>query len=157
MVRHLLRAAELIERLYARQKGVFGLADRIPRDDLLSRAVFHRNQSPFCQAPRTGHDPLCTALIPRPPRIVGLYPADLQQAPDFCARIAAAPNAAALRDHFSIVVDGGAPGTLAAEPYSSAYRDDMQGVATALDAAAGDFGERSGRMIGSRPTAPGSR
>jgi hypothetical protein len=142
MVRHLLRAAELIERLYARQKGVFGLAERIPDDDLVSRAVFHRNQSPFCQAPQTGRDPLCTAIYPRPPRVVGLYPADVQSAPDFCARLAAAPNAAALRDHFSIVVQGAAPGSFAAQPYSSAYRDDMQGVATALEAAAGDFGEQ---------------
>ena len=142
MVRHLVRAAELIERLYARQKGVFGLAERIPDDDLVSRAVFYRNQSPYCQAPRTEHDLLCTAIYPRPPRIVGLYPADVQRAPDFCARLAAAPNAAALRDHFSIVVDGAAPGTFAAEPYSSAYRDDMGDVATALEAAASGFGER---------------
>ncbi|HYK26264.1 MAG TPA: hypothetical protein VEV18_08390, partial [Steroidobacteraceae bacterium] len=142
MVRHLLRAGELIEHLYARQKGVFGLTERIPDDDLVSRGVFHRNQSPFCEAPQTGHDPLCTALYPRPPRIVGLYPADVQSAPDFCARLAAAPNAAALRDHFSIVVPGAAPGSFAAEPFSSAYRDDMEGVATALEAAARGFGEK---------------
>jgi len=141
MVRHLLRAAELVERLYAQQQGVFGLAERIPDDDLVSRAVFHRNQSPFCQAPQTGHDPLCTAIYPRPARIVGLYPAEVQRAPDFCARLAAAPNAAALRDHFSIVVAGAAPGSFAAEPYSSAYRDDMEAVATALEAAAGVYGE----------------
>lgn len=142
MVRHLLQAAQLIERIYARQKGVLGLAEQIPENDLVSRAVFHRNQSPFCQAPQTGHDPLCTAVYPRPPQIVGLYPADVQRAPDFCARLAAAPNAAALRDHFSIVVDGAQPGSFAAEPYSSAYRDDMDGVATALEAAAAGFGAR---------------
>ena len=142
MVRHLQHAAELIERLYARQKGVFGLAERIPDRDLLSRAVLHRNQSPYCQAPRTGHDPLCTALYPRPPQIVGLYPADVQRAADFCARLAAAPNAAALRNHFSIVVHGGQPGTFAAEPYSSAYPDDMNGVATSLEEAAGSLGAR---------------
>lgn len=140
MVRHLLDAAELIERLYARQRGVFGLAAQIPHDDLVSRAVFHRNQSPYCQAPRTAHDPLCTAIYPRPAQIVGLYPAAVQRVPDFCARLAAAPDAAALRDHFSIVVDGAAPGTFAAEPYSSAYRDDMEGVARALDAAASSLG-----------------
>jgi len=141
MVRHLLRAAELIERLYARQKGVLDLDGRIPDDDLVSRAVLHRNQSPYCEAPRTENDPLCTAVYPRPARVVGLYPADVQREPGFCARLAAAPNAAALRDHFSIVVDGPTPGSFAAQPYSSAYRDDMEGVATALEAAAQGFGE----------------
>lgn len=142
MVRHLLRAAELIERLYARQKGVFGLEGRIPDDDLVSRAVFHRNQSPYCQARLTEDDPLCTAVYPRPPRIVGLYPAAVQREPGFCARLAAAPNATVLRDHFSIVVEGPTPGSFTAEPYSSAYHDDMEGVATALDAAAQGLGER---------------
>lgn len=142
MVRHLLRAAELIERLYQRQKGVLGLDGSIADTDLVSRAVFHRNQSPYCQAPRTESDPLCTAVIPRPPHIVGLYPPEVQSEPDFCARLAAAPNAAALRDHFSIVVDGPMPGTFAAEPYSSAYREDMEGVATALESAAQGYGAR---------------
>jgi len=140
MVRHLLQAAELIERLYARQRGVFGLAEQIPDDDLVSRAVFHRNQSPFCQAPRTARDPLCSAIDPRPPQLLGLYPAEVQRSRDFCERLAAAPNGAALRDHFSIVVDGAQPGSFAAEPYSSVYQDDMEGVATALEGAAAGFG-----------------
>lgn len=140
MVRHLLHAADLIERLYARQKGVLDLAGRIPDDDLASRAVFHRNQSPYCQAPRTENDPLCTAIYPRPPRIVGLYPADVQRQPGFCGRLAAAPNAAALRDHFSVVVDGATPGSFTAEPYSTAYHEDMDGVADALDAAVRGLG-----------------
>jgi hypothetical protein len=141
MVRHLLRAAELIERLYARQKGVLDLESRVPDDDLVSRAVFHRNQSPYCQAPPTENDPLCTAIYPRPPRIVGLYPAEVQRESGFCARLAAAPNAAALRDHFSVVVDGPAPGTFAAQPYNVAYHEDMEGVATALEAAAQSVGQ----------------
>jgi len=66
MVRHLMRAAELIERLYARQKGVLELEARIPADDPASRALFHRNQSPYCEAPATQNDPDCTAVSPRP-------------------------------------------------------------------------------------------
>jgi hypothetical protein len=141
MVRHLMHAGELIEKLYARQKGVLELEARIPPEDLASRALFHRNQSPFCEAPKTENDPQCTALAPKPPRIVGLYPADAQSEPDFCARIAQASNAAELMSHFSVVVDGSTTGSFAAVPYSTRYKEDMEAVATTLEAAAQGFGK----------------
>ena len=136
MVRHLLHAAELIEKLYAREKGVYELEARVPAEDLASRAVFHRNQSPYCEAPATVHDPDCGAILPLPPRVFGLYPAALQKDSGFCDQLAAAPNAAALMDHFSVVVEDRTPGTYTTQPFSSAWHDDMQGVADALDAAA---------------------
>lgn len=147
MVRHLLHAAELIERLYARQKGVLELEARIPAEDLASRALFHRNQSPFCEAPRTQADPACSALAPRPARIVGLYPADIQQQGGFCMRLAQRPDAAALMDHFSIVSNGTAPGALVAMPYPSVYKEDMDSLAGTLELAAQSLGSEEPALV----------
>jgi hypothetical protein len=141
MVRHLMRTAELIEKLYARQKGVFELDARIAPDDLASRAMFHRNQSPFCEAPRTQNDPDCTAVVPRPPHVVGLYPREIQKESGFCDRLAHAPNGAELMDHFSVVVAGKTPGTFAPLAYSAAYREDMSALASTLELAAQGYGK----------------
>ncbi|MEW5738163.1 MAG: hypothetical protein AB1938_04520 [Myxococcota bacterium] len=131
---HLERAADRIEVLYAREKGTFGMAERIPADDVLSRAVFHRNQSPFCVAPKTEKDEACTALSPKPPRVVGLYPAKLQEDPKFCAVLEKQKNKKDLMDHFSVVVEDGAG--FKAVPFAQAWKDDMEAVAKELDAAA---------------------
>jgi hypothetical protein len=147
MVRHLMRAAELIERLYARQKGVLELEARIAPDDLASRALFHRNQSPYCEAPATQNDPDCTALNPRPPRAVGLYPAAIQTQPGFCERLAHLPNAAVLMDHFGIVSAGATPDSFTQVPYALAYREDMEGIAGVLELAAQGFGRDEEPML----------
>lgn len=135
---HVARAADGIERLYARQRGVLGLDARIPAEDTASRAIFFRNQGPYCVAPQTENDPACNALSPAPPRVFGLYPAALQQAEkDFCAVLAAQPNASALMDHFSVVEDDPTrPGAYKAVPYTEAFREDMEAVAAELDQAA---------------------
>jgi hypothetical protein len=146
MARHLMHAGELIERVFARQKGVFELEARVPADDLASRALFHRNQSPYCEAPKTQNEPDCTALSPKPPRIVGLYPTDVQSDADFCARMAKAPNSGELMGHFSVVVDGSATGTFATVPYSTRYKEDMVAVASTLEAAAQGFGQEEAAL-----------
>ena len=142
MVAHLQSAARAIERLYARQNGVLGMAEKIPADDLASRAMFHRNQSPFCVAPQTENDANCIALLPRPARISGLYPAAIQEQPGFCQRLEKEPNAVALmEDHFSIVADDPAkPGRFITVPYPQAWAEDMQAVAKDLNAAADALG-----------------
>ena len=133
---HLIEAAGLIERLYALQRGSTGYEAKVPADDAASRAMFYRNQGPWCEAPKTEKDPSCSA-IPGPAlrRISGLYPADVQDDPKFCARLQAEPNAKALTDHFSVVVKDGAG--FKAEPYTVVWKDEMEAVARALDAAAG--------------------
>ncbi len=147
MVGHLMHAATLIERLYARQTGAFGLDAAIPKDDAASRALFHRNQSPFCEAPKTENDPLCSAIEPKPAKRSGLYPADIQDTPGFCQRLEKAPNAAALRDHFSIVRAGAKPGEYVAVPYTEAWKDDMSATAQALDAAADALGATESALV----------
>ena len=133
---HMLTAADLIERIYAKQKGVFGMEGQIADSDTASRAVFHRNQSPFCVQPKTENDPACSALAPKPARIVGLYPADVQSDPKFCEMLEKQRNAAALMDHFSVVVAGDAPNEFKAQPYHEAYAQEMTAIAAELDAAA---------------------
>lgn len=141
LVGHLMNAARTIERIYARQKGVFGMDSDIPDTDRASLMLFHRNQSPFCEAPKTENEPACSALAVKPPRIVGLYPADIQSDPKFCEALAKAPNAAELMDHFSVVVHGEKPGTYRAVPYTQAYREEMESIAKDLEAAAAGLGD----------------
>ena len=147
MVHHLMRAAELIEKLFARQRGVLELQAKLPANDVASRALFHRNQSPYCDAPKTQADPNCSALWPRPPRVVGLYPADVQQQADFCERLAHRSDAAALMDHFSVVTSGATSGALVSSPYSSAYKEDMDAVANTLELAAQAVGSEEPTLI----------
>lgn len=147
MVRHLMRAAELIEKLFARQRGVLELQAKLPAADVASRALFHRNQSPHCEAPKTQADPNCSALWPQPPRIVGLYPVEVQQQAGFCERLARRPDATALMDHFSVVTSGTKPGTLASTPYSSAYKEDMDAVASTLELAAQALGSEESALV----------
>jgi len=139
-VRHLMTGAQGIERIYAKQKGVSDFADKIPATDPASRMLFYRNQSPFCEAPMTENNPNCSALPMKPPRIFGLYPAGIQSDPKFCDALAKAPNAKELMDHFNVVVEGDRPGAFKTLPYNEAYKDDMQAVATELEAAANSLG-----------------
>lgn len=138
---HMLLAAELIERIYAQQKGVFGMEADIPESDPASRMMFHRNQSPFCVAPKTENQEACSALAKKPPRTVGLYPAELQSNDDFCATLQKAPNAKDLMSHFSVVVATDQPGAFIAVPYTEAYSREMEAIARSLDAAAKALGE----------------
>lgn len=133
LVRHILAASAIVERIYLKQRGAYGLDAGIPANDPASRALFHRNQGPWCELPKTQGDPDCSALPSRPPRVSGLYPADIQQ-PGFCEALERRPDQAALLGSFTVVVSR--DGKLAAQPYSEAYRDDMQAVSRELSAAA---------------------
>ena len=135
LVARLIEAAPLIERLYALQRGTTGLEALVPQDDPASRALFHRNQGPWCEAPKTQGDPECSAIPGAPPkRVFGLYPAALQDEEKFCQRLEAEPNAKALTDHFSVVVREGAG--FKAVPYTSYWKNETEAVARALEAAA---------------------
>jgi hypothetical protein len=136
---HLARAAAIVEKIYARQHATLELGAKIPEDDALSRAVFHRNQSPFCVAPLTEKNPACNALPTAPPRVVGLYPAAVQSDPKFCAKLEKEKNKAALMEHFSVVVEDGKG--FKSVPYAEAYQEDMEAVAKELESAAAAFGD----------------
>jgi hypothetical protein len=141
---HFARAAALVEQLYARQHGTVEQGALIPADDALSRAVFFRNQSPFCVAPATEKDVTCTALSPTPTRAVGLYPLEIQKDPKFCALLEKEKNKGTLMDHFAAVVavpPQTASGMYKAVPFSEAWKPEMEAVAVELEAAAALFGD----------------
>ena len=141
---HLEKVARLIERIYARQTGVLGLDERIPADDTASRALFFRNQGPFCEAPRTEKNPACHALADRPRKVSGIYPASIQADAKFCEALEARPDADVLMQPFVVVrhKDGGraqgnaATDDLVAVSYPVAFADDMRSVSHELRAAA---------------------
>ena len=144
LVGHLESTARIIERLFARQSGVYGVAARIPAGDTASSALFFRNQGPFCEAPRTENDPNCSAVAPRPKNISGMYPAAIQSDAGFCTVLEKRADAVVLLNQFSIVSEKaggratGNPATddLVAVPYQVAYADDMNAVSSELRAAA---------------------
>lgn len=129
MLGHLLVAAEGIEELYLRQRGAWELRSGLRDDD--SRALFRRNLGPWCELAPTRDDADCSALPERPPRLSGLYPADVQ-VDGFCEALQAEhPD---LFDPFSAIIRR--DGALVAVPYSQAWPEATGRVATALDAAA---------------------
>ncbi|WP_437820756.1 hypothetical protein [Sorangium sp. So ce1078] len=134
IVGHLLKVAELIEQIHAKQLGSAGMDDKIPPDDPASRALFWRNQGPWCEQPRTRNDPSCSALPGAPPRVTGVYPARLQQDKKFCAALEARRDQQALLSPFTVVVEEG--GALKAVPYTEAYKPEMEAVSRELKAAA---------------------
>ena len=134
IVRHVLDAAEQIERIYLAQRGAAGMLSRVPAGDPASRMLFYRNQGPWCTAPRTESDPDCGALADKPAPLSGLYPSDIQK-DGFCEALAQEPNQAALLDHFS-VVRRAEDGKLQGVPYTTAYRTEMEAIANSLEAAA---------------------
>ncbi len=136
---HFARAAALVEKLYARQHGGLEQSASIPADDTLSRAVYFRNQSPFCVAPATEKEAACNALAPAPARLFGLYPASIQTDPKFCTTLEKEKNKADLMGHFSVVTQEGKG--FKAVPYTEAFKDDMEAVAVELESAAALFGD----------------
>lgn len=131
----MLLAGEAIDRLYAIQSGAAALEARLPADDPASRFLFLRNWGTRCLAPNTEKNEKCCAIPGCPKQPVDAYPAALQEADDFCAQLAARPDAETLMGHFTVVRDDGAGG-LRAVPYHEAYAAEMKTVAVELRRAA---------------------
>jgi hypothetical protein len=130
-VGHMLEAAHIIERLYAHQTGASALDGRIPADDPASRALFERNQGPWCASARMT-DPACSAIPGETPRPWGLYPSALHQEAGFCARLTAEhPD---LLSPFTVLREQ--EGKLITVPYTQVWSEEMSAVASALRAAA---------------------
>ncbi len=131
-IKHIQRAADSIERLHAQQMGVSGLDVKIPADDPASRALFYRNQGPWCSAPETRNAPGCSALPEVVEPIFGLYPAALQTDTRFCASLEA-ENPEWMKP-FVVVQPKGE--TYQAVPYTQAFAKDMAETRKHLEAAA---------------------
>ena len=134
LVRTVLDAAKLIERIWAKQNGVLGYGEKLAKDDPASAFLFYRNQSPFCEQPKTESDPNCFALPTREKKISGLYPASLQSDPKWCENLEKHKDSKDLFFQFATVVEDG--GKLKAVPYNVAYKDEMSQISAGLRKAA---------------------
>jgi hypothetical protein len=137
-VGHMLKVAELIDRVYADQDGSSALADKIA-PDAASHSLFRRDHGPKCVAPLTENQPLCSAIPNNPKPVVTVYPAKLtgkngpvdQSQKEFCEIVEKAKNADKLTNPFTVVKDD-----LTAVPYTDVYKDQMAAVSDELTAAA---------------------
>ncbi len=134
MVRHILRAADRVGRLFQRQSGAAGLATPGALDTPESAMLFDRNQGPWCTAPQTENNPFCNALPDFPPRRWDPYPSDMDQDIALCETLRNQPNNVQLLDPFTVVRKF--EGSLVALPLTTAYGDEMKAVADDLDLAA---------------------
>ncbi len=151
---YITHAAELIERLYAREEGTLDLRAKVPAGDTLSTSMFFRNQGPKCEAPQTQHDPACSAIPDAPKgKLSGLYPAAMLDNPKFCdelTKLEAGKKEKVLMDPFTVVTsagdkaDGGKPTkeTYTAVPYHEVFKEDTNAVSGQLKAAAEALGEK---------------
>ena len=148
IVTHILTAARWIERIYAKQNGVWGLAEKMAADDTASKALYFRNQGPFCEAPKTEKDPACNALADKPKKLSGIYPDEIQADPKFCEVLEKRKDEKALLGPFVVVrypetVDAkikkegkAATDTLVPVPYTVAYAEEMKAISDELRSAA---------------------
>ena len=135
---HLVAAAKLIDELYREQKGSLKLRDAIPILDEASRALFERNQGPWCEAPQTEDDPFCSALPSFPKKLSDAYPTGWEQDAAMCESLRRQPEGKALLDPFTVVREkDGRPQAL---PLSAVYGGRMLRVAVELRLAAQGLG-----------------
>lgn len=140
-VRRMLLVADRIDALYEKQSGAAAYADRLPPDPE-SRSLFRRNRGPKCEAPVTGDDPVCSAIVGAPKPAVDVYPAVPQASPTFCRDLEARKDAAALLTPFDVVRDD-----YTAVPYSDAYRKHVTAIGKLLVAAARDITDPAERAL----------
>jgi hypothetical protein len=137
LVQHVLRASEAIERLYAKQMGTFESRLGLTVDDTASRMLFHRNQGPKCQAPKTKDLAECGALAKMPEgKASGLYAKEILGKDKFCDTLSKNKKVKGVMDPFAVVqgtIDEPKP-----VPYNEAFKSDMDAVALELKAAADD-------------------
>ncbi|HPQ82089.1 MAG TPA: hypothetical protein PLZ86_10290, partial [bacterium] len=123
VVEHVVAAGKIIERLYLKQKGAAALESKIPAGDDVARALFNRNQGPWCEAPKTQEDPFCNAIASFPPKISDAYPEGMRQDEAMCKSLRKMKDGKKLLDPFTVVRREG--GKLVALPLTSVYGEEM--------------------------------
>lgn len=139
-VRHMLKVAEVIDRLYMKQMGTFELQAAVPAGDAASQVLFFRNQGPKCKGPKTQNVPECSALAQPSGRTSGLYAPEIVKENKFCEALTKSKTPKVM-DPFTYVA-----GTVTAPkpvPYTEAFQADMLLVSKELAAAAQDLASPS--------------
>lgn len=142
MVKHIAKAAKIIEKIYAEQQGTDNLDGCFSTNDQASRSLYDRNQSWVCEAPGISADPFCNACVDFRKPVSGLYPADMAANDGFCEEIAKEPNATEIFSPFTVVrkVDG----KLTTVPYNQVWGKEMAEISQELKAAAAVLPENEG-------------
>ena len=122
--------AKAVEKLHMRQLGSARYLEQLRGLEGVRRALFFRNQSPWCAGQDSNDNQGCGAFEEVPPHIYGIYPRELQAQKDFCSVLQQQPNAKELLDRFHTVERRN--GQFVAVPYSVAFRDEMKTVAREL-------------------------
>lgn len=133
-MRHLEKAAGLIDALYQTQTGALALKGKVPKDDAASQALFERNQSVQCGGPDTADDSFCNATSDFSVERSFAWPEGVALDEAFCDKVGREPNAKQLLDPFHVVRRKGKG--FQAVPYTRVYGERMAEVATHLRAAA---------------------
>ena len=133
-VRILHEVGKIIDSLYAKQKGIDGLAAKIPKDDKASQSLFRRNWGPKCRGPKTEGKEGCSAIPGGWKEVVDVYPAAWQKKEGFCEALKKEKDADKLLAPFVVVRQK--DGKLQAVPYTVAYKPHMETVAKKLEQAA---------------------
>jgi hypothetical protein len=128
-VQKMLVVAERIDKLFERTNGAAALASKVAADPE-SKSLFRRNREVGCVGAVSGKNPACSAATGAPKTIFDIYPADLQERPEFCKALAERKDAKALLDHFGVV--RGTADAPTAVPYNVAYKDEMTSISEAL-------------------------
>jgi hypothetical protein len=131
-VEAIIKAATIIEKLYAHQMGMDGFEAKLPKD-AASRQLFWRNQGFACAAPKTQTNPECSAIPGAPKgKLSGLYPKALLGKEGFCDELGKKDKA--LMEPFVVVAEEkGAP---KAVPYTTVWKKEMADVSKLLADAA---------------------
>jgi hypothetical protein len=133
-----------IDALYARQLGLDAVRDQVPKDEAASQSLFRRNWGPKCRSPQLENQPQCTAIPSVSNVPVDIYPAALQSDPQFCQTLEKHADSRQLMSPFVVVREQ--QGRLAAVPYTEAYRELMQEIASDLEAAATHLDEKEAAL-----------
>lgn len=138
MLKALIAASTLIDKLYYRQTGAERYRKQIAKTDSASKALIKRNSGPWCHAPGTRNDPFCNGLASFADRRSETYPLDEKQDKAFCKKLAQQANAKELLDPFTVVRKD--KKGYKAIPLHKAYPREMKAIAKLLI--------RAGKSIG---------
>jgi hypothetical protein len=134
MVLSILSAARKIDALFRRQSGGAPFEDRLESMDDASRALFLRNNGPWCVASRTERDPFCSAMPDYPGRQWDSYPMEIPQDSSLCQTMADHPDSRELLAPFTVVRRVG--DVFKALPLTDVYEEAMASIAVDLEGAA---------------------
>lgn len=134
LIKEIVAASKIIDQLYLRQIGAAYLVPRLRGADPAERALFARNNGPWCHTPKMRDDVFCNALPGFPQRRSDSYPTDGPQDRSLCDQLAKHRNAQQLLAPFTAVRRRGKE--LIALPYTKVFAAQMQRVATHLRRAA---------------------